>query len=82
MSFNVIATVPFERKLKCLSKKYKSLPNDLSVVVAKLETEPVYGTPIGRNCYKIRLAISSKGKGKSGGEADYLCSGSSARMCS
>jgi len=25
------------------------------------------GTPIGNNCYKIRLAISSKGKGKSGG---------------
>ncbi len=25
------------------------------------------GTPIGQGCYKIRLAISSKGKGKSGG---------------
>jgi hypothetical protein len=25
------------------------------------------GTPIGKNCYKIRIAISSKGKGKSGG---------------
>ena len=25
------------------------------------------GTPIGSSCYKIRLAISSKGKGKSGG---------------
>lgn len=25
------------------------------------------GTAIGNNCYKIRLAISSKGKGKSGG---------------
>ena len=25
------------------------------------------GTPIGDNCYKIRLAISSKGRGQSGG---------------
>lgn len=24
-------------------------------------------TPIGKDCYKIRLAISSKGSGKSGG---------------
>ncbi len=26
------------------------------------------GSPIGKNCYKIRLAIKSKGKGKSGGK--------------
>ncbi len=25
------------------------------------------GTAIGRGCYKIRLSIASKGKGKSGG---------------
>ncbi len=25
------------------------------------------GTPIGNHCFKIRLAIASKGKGKSGG---------------
>ncbi len=25
------------------------------------------GSPLGKDCYKIRLAISSKGKGKSGG---------------
>jgi hypothetical protein len=28
---------------------------------------PLQGTPVGHHCYKIRLAISSKGKGKSGG---------------
>ena len=32
-----------------------------------LSADPFEGTPIGQNCYKIRLAISSKGKGKSGG---------------
>jgi hypothetical protein len=32
-----------------------------------IEANPKLGTPIGKNCYKIRLAITSKGKGKSGG---------------
>ena len=32
-----------------------------------LEDNPIQGTPLGRNCYKIRLAIGSKRKGKSGG---------------
>jgi len=31
-----------------------------------LEHQPNIGTPIGSDCYKIRLAIASKGKGKSG----------------
>jgi hypothetical protein len=25
------------------------------------------GTPLGNDCYKIRMAVTSKGKGKSGG---------------
>lgn len=29
--------------------------------------EPLQGSEIFKNCYKIRLAIKSKGKGKSGG---------------
>lgn len=28
---------------------------------------PIQGTPLGKDCYKIRMAISSKNKGKSGG---------------
>jgi len=32
-----------------------------------LEENPIQGTSLGRNCYKIRLSIASKGKGKSGG---------------
>lgn len=67
MSFNVIATSQFEKKLKRLAKKYKSLPNDLVSLINKLEQDPTFGVPIGKNCYKIRIAISSKNKGKSGG---------------
>lgn len=67
MSFEVIATKPFERKLKRLAKKHKSLKTDLLEVVEELSENPNLGTPIGSDCHKIRIAISSKGKGKSGG---------------
>ena len=67
MGFEVIVTDVFERKFKRLSKKYKSLAKDLIPTIEELEKNPVLGTPIGKDCYKIRLAISAKGKGKSGG---------------
>lgn len=67
MSFEVIATNPFKRKLKKLSKKYKSLKSDLSPIIEELVNIPQKGIPLGKNCFKIRIAITSKGKGKSGG---------------
>jgi mRNA-degrading endonuclease RelE of RelBE toxin-antitoxin system len=66
MSFNVIATPRFKRELKRLSKKYSSLKNEYAALVENLEMHPDTGIPIGNDCYKIRLAIASKGKGKSG----------------
>jgi hypothetical protein len=36
-------------------------------LLESLEIAPEQGTSLGRNCYKIRLAIKSKGNGKSGG---------------
>ena len=67
MSYNVQATAFFERELKALAKKHRSLKNDLAALVEQLEQQPTTGTELGNNCYKIRLAITSKGKGKSGG---------------
>ena len=67
MRFEFIATQPFELKLKRLAKKYKSLPADLSLIFEELENNPTIGVPLGKDRYKIRVAISSKGKGKSGG---------------
>jgi hypothetical protein len=67
MSFNVIVTEPFELKLKRLAKKHKSLKADLVLLIEQLAENPTLGTPIGKECYKIRLSITSKGKGKSGG---------------
>ena len=67
MKFDVVATDNFERKVKKLSKKYKSLKADLEPVFDQLTSTPSLGTAIGNDCYKIRVAISSKGRGKSGG---------------
>ena len=67
MSFQVKAGAEFRRSIRRLSKKYRSLPDDVAEVVKKLLSAPQLGTPIGHNCYKIRVAIASKNKGKSGG---------------
>ncbi len=67
MSFRVEVTANFAKEAKSLSKKYRSLRSELAALIAKLETDPETGTPIGHNCYKIRLAIKSKGRGKSAG---------------
>lgn len=67
MSYNVLPIPPFDRQLKRLSKKYPSLKEEFLELVDSLEESPEQGTSIGKNCYKIRLAIASKGKGKSGG---------------
>jgi hypothetical protein len=50
-----------------LAKKYPSIKNDLIELGKQLTENPELGKPMGHNCYKIRLAITSKGKGKSGG---------------
>jgi len=50
-----------------LLKKYPSLSQELIVLIDSLEIVPKQGKPLGHDCYKIRLSIGSKGKGKSGG---------------
>ena len=67
MAFNIIVTEPFERKFKKLHKKYSSLSNDLNILLEMLESTPDLGSPLGKNCFKIRMPISSKNKGKSAG---------------
>ncbi len=67
MSFKVFTTTEFQREFKRLFKKHKSLKADLQLLVTSLEHDPSQGTPIGQDCYKIRLAITSTSKGKSGG---------------
>lgn len=67
MNYKIVTTTDFEQELKRLSRKHTSLVKDFSAFLDHLELNPQQGAPLGNNCYKIRLAISSKAQGKSGG---------------
>lgn len=47
--------------------KYPSLKKEMAALIAGLEEDSMQGTPLGQDSFKIRIAIASKGKGKSGG---------------
>lgn len=63
----VYITGNFERQLKKLSKKYASLKSDFGNFIVSLKENPTQGNALGKSCYKVRMAITSKGKGKSAG---------------
>jgi mRNA-degrading endonuclease RelE of RelBE toxin-antitoxin system len=67
MSYKVLTIPRFDKEIKRLAKKYRSLKTEYIELVNSLKQDPEQGIPLGNNCYKIRIAISSKGKGKSGG---------------
>lgn len=67
MSFQLRVTPDFKRSFKRLAKRYRSLPAEVNELMQQLKAQPQKGKSIGRNCYKVRLAIASKGQGKSGG---------------
>ena len=57
----------FNRSAKKLYKKYPSPAKGLLSLKKDLLKDPTSGIPLGKDCYKIRMSITSKGKGKSGG---------------
>ena len=67
MNYSVLAIPPFDKQLKRLAKKFPSLKKEFAELITSLEHHPDQGTSIGNHCYKLRLAMASKGKGKSGG---------------
>ncbi len=67
MSYNVFTIPPFDRQLKRLVRKFPSLKNEFALLIEKIEVGPIPGAVLSNSCFKIRVAIKSKGKGKSGG---------------
>lgn len=63
----------FLRQAKKLEKRYPSWGLDLLRLRAELLANPATGVPLGKDCYKIRLAITSKNRGKSGGARVITC---------
>ena len=65
--YKIIPSERFEKSAKILLKKYKALRNELLELGEELAENPTIGSSLGKSCYKVRLGIASKGKGKSGG---------------
>jgi mRNA-degrading endonuclease RelE of RelBE toxin-antitoxin system len=65
--YSVRSARSFERDAKKLLKKYASLRNELMELGSDLAENPTLGIPLGKDCYKIKIGIKSKGKGSRGG---------------
>ena len=61
MSYKVDTTLNFDKEVKKLAKKYKSLKEEIANLVEKLKKNPRTGTHLGNDIYKISLAVKSKG---------------------
>lgn len=64
---SIIPSDEFRRQAKRLLKKYKTLTDELAELQRQLMANPFIGTDLGGGKRKIRLKVSSKNKGKSGG---------------
>jgi hypothetical protein len=63
-----VFTLPeFDKNLVRFCKKYQSLKSEYLAFVELTENEGVQGVALGKGIYKARLAVKTKGKGKSGG---------------
>ena len=66
MSYEVIAVDEFQKDVKQLFKKYKSIKSDILELIETLERNYDIGTSLGDSLYKIRVRNSDIG-GKRGG---------------
>jgi mRNA-degrading endonuclease RelE of RelBE toxin-antitoxin system len=67
MNFEIILTPDFEKAFKALSKRHRSLKSDIRIFTKSLSENPFQGDELSPGIRKIRRAITSKGRGKSGG---------------
>lgn len=67
MNYSIIFDDSFEKEVKRLNKRYPSLKQDLLALQKEIYVNPQTGTDLGGGLRKIRMKITSKGRGKSGG---------------
>lgn len=63
----IVATEVFVKSVKKIAKRYKTFNADYQRLLHDLDLNPELGVSLGDGFYKVRMAIQSKGKGKSGG---------------
>ncbi len=67
MNCTVKYSPEFAKSLKKLAKRYPSILDDLNDLINTLKENSNQGVDLGGGFRKVRLRISSKGKGKSAG---------------
>ena len=67
MNCKILVSSVFERSAKKLTKRYPSFRDDFVDFISGLKDEPFVGADLGHGLRKVRIAVSSKGKGKRGG---------------
>lgn len=67
MKADIRISAEFKRQFKRLAKRFPSLKNDFKTFKEELSADPFQGDDLGHHVRKVRMAIASKGKGKSGG---------------
>lgn len=67
LTVNLEYSDAFLKEAKLLTKHYPSFKNDLQDFIKELRKNPLVGDDLGEGFRKVRMAIASKGKGKSGG---------------
>jgi mRNA-degrading endonuclease RelE of RelBE toxin-antitoxin system len=73
MNYSIKTLSNFDKEVKKLVKKYPSLKDNLLTLAQDLLVNPTQGDNLDQNFYKVRMAISSKSKGKSGGARIITC---------
>jgi len=64
---SILYTPNFEREIKQLAKKYKTIRTDFNSILTEILEKDKVGISLGNNIYKVRMKISDKNKGKSAG---------------
>lgn len=67
MNYNIRSSASFDKEAKRLGKRYTSFKEDYVKLLDELAQNPHQGIDLGHGLRKVRMRISSKGKGKSGG---------------
>lgn len=67
MSCSIKTSKDFDKEAKRLAKRYHSLKQDILSLAEELMSNPLAGVDLGKGVRKVRMAIGSKGKGKSHG---------------
>ena len=66
--FKIICTTNFLQEAKQLARKYPNIKKDFFELRDVLKTDPITGNnSLGNNVFKVRMQISDKNKGQSGG---------------